>query len=337
MDDALLLRFLTHTCTPADTRRISNWLAAGKAHAEWLFEMERIWSLKKEFYYSDEKEIEKAYLRFRNGLASSQKKRACVPDTGNKAKRRLRIFRLLYGYAVALVLLISIGLSAYHAFKPAAPSFRTVEVPRGQRSSILLPDGSRVWLNSESRFTYPSEFSKECRQVRLTGEAFFEVASNKEWPFIIQSPQLSVKVLGTQFNMQAYPGESQVITLAEGMIEVATHSQGKKTELKPNEQITYTRETGMRLMRQVETGLVKSWTKGEIVFVDKTLEEIVPVLERRYDISIQLSDTALAKEVFTCHFKESASIRQILGLLQATGKTDYAFAGNRIQLFKPVK
>ncbi len=331
MDDLLLIRFLTHSCTPEETRRINRWLEAGKANAEWLFEMERIWSLKKEIYYSDRKEIEEAYRRFITGLKQQTGK--SVP-AGKRFHSRFRLSSLLK-YAVSIVLIALLGANLYIASDSQAAEPTVIEVPKGQRSTVSLSDGTRVWLNSESKLVYPARFSSGHREVTLEGEAFFEVSHNERSPFTVHSSLLSVQVRGTRFNMRTYPDEKQVVTLTEGNVEIHTGDRTKSLVLHPREQATYSAQTGLTVTRNVPTDLVQAWIKGETAFIDKRLDEIVPALERRYDVRFRLTDSVLAAERFTCHFQETATVRQILDLLKATNKVNYAFTGEHIRLFNP--
>lgn len=331
MDDLLLLRFLTHTCTPEETRQVSDWLSADKANAEWLFEMERIWNLKKEIYYSDRKEIEEAYQRFITRLKQKDEKK--VP-----AKQRIYLrFRLssLLKYAVSIALIALLGINLYITFDTPEAEPTVIEVPKGQRISVRLSDGTRVWLNSQSKLVYPGRFSAGHREVTLEGEAFFEVKRHDRSPFLVHSALLSVKVLGTRFNMRTYPDEEQVVTLTEGNVEIHTSDRTKSLVLHPREQASYSAQTGLTVTCNVPTDLVQAWIKGETAFIDKRLDEIVPALERRYDVRFRLTDSVLAAERFTCHFKETATLRQILDLLKATNKVNYAFTGEHIRLFNP--
>ncbi|MCC8170536.1 MAG: FecR domain-containing protein [Parabacteroides sp.] len=333
MDELLLIRFLTHTCTTGEIKRISDWLAADKANSNWLFEMERIWSLKKEIYYSDREEIENAYRRFITGLKQKEKKKAPVRKRFPLTIR----FSSLLKYAIALFIVVALTVDLYVTSDTATAQPTVIEVPAGQRVSVRLSDGSRVWLNSESKLVYPTRFSSGHREVTLEGEAFFEVKHDKKSPFTIRTPFLSVRVLGTRFNMRTYPGEKQVITLTDGKVEIQTNDHTKSLILHPREQASYSAQTGITLTRNVQTDLAQAWIKGETAFIDKRLDEIVPVLERKYDIRISLADSLLAKEIFTCHFKETATLRQILDLLKATNKVDYSFTGNTVRLSQPPK
>ena len=326
MDEQLLIRFLTHTCTPEDIRLVDQWIASAKSNADWLFEMERIWSLKDELRFSDKREIGEAYTQFI--LLSSKKNK--------NGDRHLYIYPILK-YAAAVLIIGLLGLNLYKMARPEAMVENMVEVPKGQRASITLSDGSKVWLNSQSKLTYPALFSDKERYVRLEGEAFFEVAHKEYLPFVVHSPLLAIKVLGTKFNVKAYSDEKSVVTLAEGKVEVETNDRKNKLTLKPNEQISYSESSGITLEKSIDTNTVKSWMRGEGAYVQQRLDGIIRDLERKFDVKIILTDHSLGAEVFTCRFKDTATIEQVLHLLKETRRLDYSFEGEQIRIFKPLK
>lgn len=227
MDEQLLIRFLTHTCTSEDLRLVDQWIASGKPNADWLFEMERIWSLKDELRFSDRREIEEAYNRFTLSLGKSK-----------NAKPHFYIYPILK-YVAAVIIIGLLGLNLYKMVQPATVGENTVEVPKGQRASLMLSAGTKIWLNSQSKLIYPTQFSDKERNVRLEGEAFFDVAHKEHLPFVVHSPLLAIKVLGTKFNVKAYFDEKSVVTLAEGKVEVETNDCKNRLTLKPNEQVSY--------------------------------------------------------------------------------------------------
>lgn len=329
MNEELLIRFLTHGCTPKELKEIDKWMAVDQANSNWLFEMERIWSLKNELRFSDKREIETAYTRFLSGLQGKE------PEVKTIRKRPVYLSWMKYAAAILLVGLLSTNLYFLLEEKPAAMNM--VEVPNGQRVSLTLSDGTKVWLNSQSKFTYPAHFSSKDRHVKLEGEGFFEVTRNEKSPFIVQADLLRVKVLGTKFNVKVYGEEPSSITLAEGKVEVATNDNEHKITLKPNEQVVYSKESGLTVNKSVNAALVKSWTIGEAAYMNKNLTDIVHDLERRFDVQITVNDQALSSELFTCRFKETATINQVLTLLKETRKLDYKIVGDQIQIYKPLK
>lgn len=329
MDEDILIRFLTHRCTTEEIKEIDQWIAASQANADWLFEMERIWSLKDQLRFSDKQKIEMAYARFMSGLQEKETKVQIVQ------RRSTYIVWLKYAAAIVLIGLLSTNL--FYQLREEPVAMNMVEVPNGQRVSLTLSDGTKVWLNSHSKFTYPARFSSKERDVKLEGEGFFEVAHNEKSPFVVHADLLHVKVLGTKFNVRAYDEEPSSITLAEGKVEVATNDNEHKVTLKPNEQVTYSKKGGLIVNKSVNASLTKSWTLGEAAYINKQLADIVSDLERRFNVHITVEDPELTKEVFTSRFKETATIDQVLTLLKDTRKLDYKIQGDHIRIYKPLK
>lgn len=329
MNEEILIRFLIHQCTSEEIKEVDQWIASDQANADWLFEMERIWSLKDQLRFSDPQEIEMAYERFMSGLQEKDKE--------VKTIRKRPVYLSWIKYAAAILLAGLLSTNLYFLVKEKPSAMNMVEVPNGQRASLTLSDGTKVWLNSHSKLTYPAQFSSGKRDVKLEGEGFFEVAHNEKVPFVVHADLLQVKVLGTKFNMRVYNEEPSSITLAEGKVEVATNDNEHKVTLRPNEQVTYSKDGGLVVNKTVNASLVKSWTVGEAAYINKQLIDIVVDLERRFNVHITVKDHELNTELFTCRFKETAKINQILTLLKDTRKLDYKIQGDQIQIYKPIK
>lgn len=328
MSEELLIRFLTRRCTSDEIREVDEWVAQDKANADWLFEMERIWSLKDELRFSDKKEIEDAYSRFISGLQDT--------ETEKKVRRSV-VFPSWIKYVAAVILIGLLGTNLYFLLDKDTDLTNMVEVPRGQRVALTLSDGTKVWLNSNSKFVYPAQFSSKERDVRLEGEGFFEVAHNAKSPFTVHADLLCIKVLGTKFNVKAYKEETFFVTLAEGKVEVITDDDEQKVTMKPNQQVSYSKEDGLVVDKDINIDVVKSWILGEAAYQNKRLDEITHDLERKFDVHIDILDPELPSEIFTCRFKESATIDQVLTLLKETRKLDYKIRGAQIEIYKPLK
>lgn len=328
MNEELLIRFLTHRCTPGELNIVNVWIAADTANAKWLFDIEHIWSLKDELRFSDKKEIEAAYARFVSHIKEKEV---------SAKKPKLFFSPSWFKYAAAVILIAFLGTNLYLLTDKGTVEMNVIEVPNGQRASVILSDGTKVWLNSQSKLTYPGRFSSQKRSVKLEGEGFFEVTHNTEAPFYVQSSLISVQVLGTKFNVKSYPNESSFVTLTEGKVEVTSNDNSHKVTLKPNEQVSYSVKTGMKLSKYVNTSAVESWTTGEIAYTNKTLAEIAKDLERQFDVRISIADQTLAADVFTCHFKKDTTLEEVLKLLKETRKLDYSMNNQEIRIYKPFK
>ena len=191
-------------------------------------------------------------------------------------------------------------------------------VPAGKREQIVLPDSSRVWLNSGSVLIYPSIFVGDRREVYLSGEGYFEVEKNAEQPFIVKARTLNVEVLGTRFNLFAYPEIGQIATtLEEGAVQVRLQDEeGKSFHLVPDEQLVYYIESGSVDVRKVVSADYSDWREGGLLFDNYSFTDIIRILQRTYGLDIHLQTSAYNKNLLTVHFNKNESVENIFMLLK---------------------
>jgi transmembrane sensor len=202
-------------------------------------------------------------------------------------------------------------------------NYNEVIVPLGESAEVVLSDQTHVWLNSGSKFKYPSEFNTGSRMVELSGEAFFDVTKNKKQPFIVITPELRVKVLGTNFNLEATPNsEITNITLVEGIVNVESSNEKFISQLKPNQRAIFNRKSHTLKISQVDTKLYTSWKKGIIYFRDEPLEKIASKLENWFNLEIIFDDPELKKIKYTGTILKNKPIDQLLDILSYTANVD---------------
>ena len=189
-------------------------------------------------------------------------------------------------------------------------------MPAGQRVSFTLEDGTLVWLNAQSKLSYPAEFSDKERHVKIEGEAFFEVAKNIDKPFIVSTSRADIKVLGTTFNVCDYPDEpSSRISLIEGKINVYDRENTEKTtELNRNEELTIIDNTiNVSAIRDKNYFL---WREGIYSFENERFEFILKKLELYYDVGITVKNKEMLDWRYTVKFRQRDGIDEIMRLLQ---------------------
>ena len=185
----------------------------------------------------------------------------------------------------------------------------------GEQKRLLLPDNSEIWLNAGSTITYPQTFAEDKRLVTLDGEAYFIVSKDATKPFIVETSQLSVKVLGTKFNVRAYADDERIsTTLTSGKVEVNVCSQFPRI-LQPNERLTYDKSTSHIAISTVESVDTDSWIKGRLVFTNATAEEIFRALERRYNTTIENTLSIPATRRYTVKFLKDENLNEMLNIL----------------------
>ncbi len=202
-------------------------------------------------------------------------------------------------------------------------AYNIITVPRGGQFQVILSDGTKVWLNSESQLKYPVTFNGiETRRVELVyGEGYFDVSSSKHHnntTFNVSNRFQEIEVLGTEFNIKAYKDESNICTtLVEG--KVAVSYQGKKQALKPDEQLSLnTQNNNINITTVDNTNKEVSWKEGEFSFRNKSLKEIMKVLSRWYDMEVIFENEDAKDETFMGSFKKSFSIEDALSLIKST-------------------
>lgn len=223
------------------------------------------------------------------------------------------------------VLLLASSLYLYKKTKEientvSALSFIEQYIPEGKREQIRLPDGSKVWLNSGTLLVYPSAFVGKKRQVYLAGEGYFEIRKNPDSPFTVNTKFLSVKVLGTKFNLSAYPEADQTTTtLEEGKVEVRLASGFKPEQsfrLGPNEQLVVQTANGKATKQKVVAPYYSEWKEGGLLFNNCSFHDIIKTLERVYNIRIHLLSSTFYSDRLTIHFNKGESLERVLMLIK---------------------
>ncbi len=207
-----------------------------------------------------------------------------------------------------------------------------IQVPKGGEYELILPDGTHVWINSDSELSFPLQFDSTKREVSLSGEAYFAVTKDPQRPFTVKlSEGIEVKVLGTQFNVQAYPDENTIeTTLCEGSVNVSDGT--KETILTPSLQAVYSKTAKSITTHKVDLRLYTSWKKGLFVFENKPLEEIMTTLSRWYNINVFYANQAVKTYHFTGDLERYGDFRKALGMIEKATSIRFIINGNNIMV-----
>lgn len=233
--------------------------------------------------------------------------------------RVIRIYRSLLSAAAVLIIGLIIGSLFFVQSQKPEITTQNITTPYGGKTQFTLPDGSTVWLNSGSTFSYPDRFDGE-RIVELTGEAYFNVEKQKE-PFKVKTKYGEVEVFGTEFNVKAYENETFLTTLESGAV-VFTNIYGKQAKLEPGTQVLFDNENFK--LRRVETKLFTSWKDGQLIFRDEPLKNIISQLERWYNVEIELQDERIKNLKYNGTI-EMESFSEVLELIKVTTPIKYSF------------
>ena len=195
--------------------------------------------------------------------------------------------------------------------------YNSVSTPRGGQYQLVLPDGTKVWLNADSSIRFPVAFVGKERKVTITGEAYFEVAKDKKKPFIVSSANIDIEVLGTHFNVSAYTEESIVkTTLLEGSVKI--NNKNSEVYLLPGQQSQLNNSGQFSIKNNIDLDKEIAWTRGKFQFNSNTIQEIMLQLSRWYDVEV-IYQGKVSSETFSAIVKRSSNISQVLKLMEASG------------------
>lgn len=197
----------------------------------------------------------------------------------------------------------------------------TLRTLHGMECHIVLSDGTKVHLNAESQLTYPICFNSKERIVQVEGEAYFDVAPDKEHPFIVQTPHTSVRVTGTSFNVRAYADEqTESTTLISGSVKI--NSGTEDFELVPNQHFTYDKSTGKSTVTNVNTDLYTSWESGSFIFMNVPLENVMSYLSKWYGFKYAFEDDAAKKVQIGAYLNRYANMNPIIDMIMELNMVD---------------
>lgn len=241
---------------------------------------------------------------------------------------KLSIFKKIKsdGLKIAVVVILTLAFSyLYQGYKNrrADVIMSTISIPEGQRTHLTLPDGTTVWLNARTTMQYPSSFNKKKRVVILQGEAYFDVKRNEDKPFVVQTSVCDVEVLGTKFNVNAYPELKKFeATLMHGSVKVIPKANPSQVViLKPEHKLSL--ENGKLNITRVENFDPYRWKEGLICFTDESFLNIMKDFEKYYGVKIVMENEKVGESHFTGKFRLSDGIDYALRILQGNLKFQY--------------
>ena len=317
----ILKQFFLNPYPPEIEDKVQKWIIKDKWAAEKNNAMSAIW---REMEIAPNNNTYKALDRVKNKIKQIESQ-----------KKHLRIRRVILRSAAVIIPILLI-LGSYFYLNQDVQMIEVVTAGN-QQKQCTLADGTTIVLNSCTKITYPSKFKDTIRMVTLEGEAYFSVTSDAAKPFIVKTNNLSVRVIGTKFNISAYPTNDRTIaTLNSGKIQVDIQS-GKtdsKYILKPNQEIVFNKIDNSVLINTV-TGENSGWKDGSLVFQDATFNDIVNTIERRYGVTINFSKQAFLNTPYTIKFIHNESLEDVLNVLQdVVGGFEYKKENSKITIIK---
>lgn len=212
--------------------------------------------------------------------------------------------------------------------------YNMIVVPRGGIYSLVLSDGTRVFLNSESELKYPVNFAGGDRNVELKGEAFFDVTRDPEHPFIVKTGEMNIRVLGTSFNVSAYMDDPAIrTTLFSGRVEILVNETTLKQELRPGMQANWTVGSDEIEVRMVNLDAASLWRDGIIVLDDDELEGVMRMLSRWYNVTYEFKGDGREKHTFTGKINRNEDLESVLRTLTLLGGPRFEIMGTKVYIY----
>lgn len=305
--DQLIVKYLQGNLTLQEQHELSKWIQQDEKNAKVLHQMGAYWRNHKTDLADEEQEVRRILLE---RISREQMQE----PHGHKWK---------YGYLlkVAAVLVVCMAmalvLSRMYTGQQTTPEIALVEkvsLP-GQRITTQLPDGTVVKLNSNSTIIAPSRFSDGKREVTLIGEGFFEVTKDPSRPFIIKTEKMTVRVLGTSFNVSAYQdGSPQTVAVRTGKVEVQETEGDSRIELEPMEMTRYERDGGLLRSRVANADVTFGWVNQKMVFDNRSIEEVFEKISRWYGLEVTVHKKIKEDKKYTASF-ENPSLKEVMDIL----------------------
>lgn len=323
-DWELLTRYLNKETNTREKEEVESWLGQSEANREELEQVQAMLRQVDNFYQAKKYNTSNAWNNVHTQISPKK-----VVSLQHKTRRKEAIAQF-YKYAAVVVVAVLLGSVGYFiGFRNQVPLVYN-EIISGENQVLkeyVLPDGSLVALNSDSKLEFPRKFKGDTREVTIVGEAFFDVKPNPDLPFVINAGNAQVKVLGTSFNVSAYPGAETVeVIVKTGKVQVISKNTEEATTtdevlLTPGEKGTLFTEN-LELAKTVNTNPnFLAWKTHDLIFDKVPLPEVIRCLEKAYHVDIDLTDPALNDREYNGHFNEEP-IETVLNVIRLTFDLD---------------
>ena len=307
MDDDLLVKYLAGEATPTEHQQVEDWVAVSETNKKLFEDFKLIWDQSP----VTERDVNKddAFIRLQKRIDS------------NAAPRREAVIKKLsrkqwIGIAASVILVCTVlWLTFNHVYDNGSVSFVRID-SKDKIQTQSLPDGSVITLNTRSTIVYPGKFTGNIRPVSLSGEAFFKVSPDKTKPFIIKVNDVTVRVVGTSFNIKSRNGKTEVI-VETGIVQVS--KKQNSIDLNPGEQVTVTKEQDLLAKQQSKGKLYNYYLTGQLVCDRTPLSEVVRALNEVYSAHIVIANKSLESLPITTTFK-GQSLNEVLDVISGTFK-----------------
>jgi len=323
INENLLNRFLDRDTTEQENDEILQWVSCSESNRVRFREIHHTYQLSKFRQYRSETDVDEAWNKISNRLPREADDRRLV---------YLDVFRKI---AASAIIILGVGFGGWwmngHFHKGIKSAVVQFEAPKGEKSRVVLADGSLVWLNSQTTLKYDA---LNPRKVTLDGEAYFEVDKDRKHPFeVVTVSGMKVVVTGTRFNLRCLESEPYVeTTLEEGEVMIRGDKDNQLAVLKPGQQAQYDTKTKEVRVQEVTPDDYSLWKNNELRFSDVSFAELAPRIERWYGVTVKLDPKISSTDRFTMTIK-TESLRELLNMMQLTSKFNYKIEGVQVEIF----
>jgi Fe2+-dicitrate sensor, membrane component len=303
-------------------KQIQEWLDSSPEHPVLLAEILNVWSVSKsrtEFYQPD--------------LSVNWEKLMKRVNSRPKQTILKSIYFRLSAAAAVLALVFMAGLRFGDGINSDSKklSYTRIIAPEGNKTQIVLPDSTYVWLNSGSEIQYASDYSEKNRKVSMKGECFFDVVKDPLHPFVVQGSKFQVKVFGTKFNVNEDDARNTAdVTLVSGKVQILSLDNEPVTELIPGQQMVY-KEGAYHVRKAENMEALTAWLNNMLIFENQPFEEVIHYLEKWYGVKIRLDSTLYYKHNYTFKVK-TESLREVMELISVITPIEYKIEGEQITI-----
>ncbi len=315
-----IIKIITRNEERLNSKELFEFVTKSEENEKEFVRVKNLWALLQKGYDMDEASILKAY--------DDVKKRAGL-------KKKKSIFISMLKYAAIIFITLKVGNFVNNWRPEETVAKNEISVPPGNRTSVVLPDSTKVWITNGTTLCYPDKFDSEVREVVLEGEAYFEVTHDEEQPFYVILGEHRVRVFGTKFAVVAYPDDSVIRTdLISGAVtldikQASNSTQYQSYTVKPSHNLIYYKETGKVTEAKISAGFYSYWQNGIYEFTDEKFERLVQKIERIYNVKVVFEDESLKNKTFTGTFKVDDNIYTLMEVFQKASGTPFEYRVDR--------
>lgn len=317
--EELVLKYLSKEISDPELDQLMNYLRSGDKYRKYFDKQNELWQIAN-LNLDLSHTTDKSWRLLKSRLEIDDRKSSVIMFSRRKVTAILVAASIIFITGISIFLLKLTEKDIKEDIAKATMEIRTGE---GEKASILLPDSTMILLNSGTSLVYDNTYNEKERIVKLTGEAYFDVSTNPEKPFIVNLDSIFITATGTRFNVYSYKNDNRIeATLEEGHISVTTRSDNKTFEINPDQQAIYFDNKNETVIRDVTTETYTSWKENKLKLIDTPMEEALRKIARRYNVVFEIQGLNLLELKYTATFIDE-SIEDVMQMLETVTPISY--------------